>query len=1062
MRDLLARRLNIVLRQPRRWRRCLGVRRTQTPHIARTWPAGAAPIASPKGLTAAGSRFSNFTGLGADRHQHSSRQTSVSRSPCSRTCRILGSDGRGAPLTTRPSTQQLGNIGVSAVGLQLEREPFWWGIVDNSRDDRGIDLFALARDPLLGVREIPIGIQVKTGKSHFRRARKGPNDQIEGWWYPEPNKERFNYWAEYGVPVLLVLHDESSGVSYWVQVTRDAYVSTGKGAKILVPRHQTISEACKSLLLDVADRRDAPLALEGSVLPSSPKALATERRMRYALAVPRLVAPHLQMALERPIDAVEAVALLARGSFQELDQIADHHMEVPRPDELPADADWAWQFTGAIWHWLATDGLDKLEEIHASAPDQHCATASGVLLTCALWRQERHERAVALLDALIQRDDLDALDQGWVLVQRGRFGADLGNFDQAESDIATARQLLDTVRDDSTVSALMVSALVAGAARTFEVIASTRRFRDDTENTESIDVWVAQRQDAYLELLKASDTTVSWWRSQDLATALGREQDTSFNAWTSDDPPRRVFGGPMPETKLFAAELNADLAGEHGQWKALAARRGIQSLTRAASFPNSAIELGDGLDTLRRCGDSGRLTKAIRHLVKVGPLAPIAASMAKIPTSGWTHTTAKTNFEALALAGDLMDEAAADRLLVQCARAACGEPTELGCTQDEGYFNRPSFATEAAAGVLPAASRTSHDGFAGYLAKLPEVPPVTFRRGLEKALFFLDYEHVGPENRQALLSLAQRGDAALSATVWGWSASHGDTAAVRSLTQAAALGDIHSLAEIKDASAFSDAESAALMDILEDHVEQARVDALAGKGNSGSSAFCHALTRLNLRLPGAARWEPIVAFLGEPQTFLEDRSAICEALATDAEQIPSDVREQLTAVVDIATSGSASFWPDAEVAGTRLRLQIALGLIDAGEIDDSVARLVQGSHQEREDACLILRWSACANRRLLLRFVARDTDFTVRYRAAQTIAYLVSLEASDADIDLAWELARDGGRQLPIALLEGFRTIPGVPGLTAQEISRSLQQHPSAAVRHHVARVRRLCEPSTD
>lgn len=858
-----------------------------------------------------------------------------------------------------------------------------------------------------------------------------------------------------------MLHDEAEDASYWVHVTKKTVISTGKGAKILVPKDQTISEQCKGRLLAVAVRQGGSLTLEGSVLSDGLREIPFERRLRYALVVPRMASPHPRTALERPIGADEAVALLAQGNFRELDEIAERHEEVPHPDAVPADADWAWQFAGAIWHWLATDGLDKLEEIHASAPDEHCATASGVLLACALWRQERRESAIALLDALIQRDDLHALDQGWALVQRGRFGADLGAFDRAESDIATAQQLLETVHDDSTFSAPMVSALLAGAARTFEVIASTRRFRDGSEDTESIDAWVAQRQDAYLELLKASDTTVSWWRSQDLATALGREQDTSFDAWTSDDPPRRVFGGPMPETKLFAAELNADLAGEHGQWKALAARRGIQSLTRAASLPDTEMELEDGLDALRRCGDSGRLTKAIRHLVKLGPLAPVAASMAKLPTSRWTHTTAKTNFEALALAGDLLDEAAADRLLEQCACAACGEPTELGCTQDEGYFNRPSFATEAAAGVLPAASRTSHDGLAGYLARLPEVPPVTFRRGLENALFFLDYEHVSPENRQALLSLAQRGDAVLSATVRGWSASHGDTVAARSLTQAAAQGDIHSLAEIKDASAFSDSERAALMDILEGHVEQARVDALAGKGNSGSSAFCHALTRLNLRLPGAARWEPIVAFLGEPRTFLEDRGAICEALATDAEQIPSDVREQLAAVVDVAASGFASFWPDAEVAGTGLRLRIALGLVDAGEIDDSVSRLVQGSHQEREDACLILRSSTCANRRLLLRFLARDTDFTVRYRAAQTIAYLVALESSNADIDLAWELARDDGRQMPIALLKGFRTISGVPGLAAQEISNSLEQHPSAAVRHHVARVQRLCGPST-
>ncbi|WP_419909491.1 hypothetical protein [Candidatus Poriferisodalis sp.] len=620
-----------------------------------------------------------------------------------------------------------------------------------------------------------------------------------------------------------------------------------------------------------------------------------------------------------------------------------------------------------------------------------------------------------------------------------------------------ARELLRLVHDDEEVSAPMVSAIAAGAARTADVIVTTRRFRGGAGDAEPTEAWIARQQEAYLELLKASDTAVSWWRSQATALALGREQDSDFESWAEDDPPQYIGGSPMPETRLQSAELNADITGEHGQWKALSARRGIQTLMRAPSHPNAAAELENGIDALRRCGDSSRLTKAMRHLLKVGPLAPIAASVAKVPTSGWTHTTARTNFEALALAGDLLEHATADQLLEQCARAACGEATDLGCTQDEGYFNLPSFATEAAAGVLPAASRSAHDDFAGHLAKLPEVLPVTFLRGLERAFFFLDYAQVSHPTRQQLLSLADRGHARLSSAVWGWFANHGSAAALRSLAEAAAQGDIYALAEIKDVSAFEESEGAELIDTLVERVEHARVDALAGGGNSGNSAFCHALTWLNLRLPEVARWEPVIAFLGEARTFIEDRSAICIALATDAQLIPRDVRDQLAAVVDVAASGSASFWPGAEAAGTRLRLQIALGLIDATGVDDAVARLALGSPQEREDACLILHASACTNRRLLLRFLVRDTDFSVRYQAAQTIGYLVALGASDADIDLAWDVAGDDSRQLPIALLEGFAAVPGIPGVAAQEIGSSLLQHPSAAMQHHVARVQQLC-----
>lgn len=955
---------------------------------------------------------------------------------------------------TKSDSKHHGNIGTTAVSLKFERDLFW-GTADNSRDDRGIDFFALARDRMLGTREIPIGVQVKTGKSRFDRAKRRTNGEIEGWWY-ESTKKRFMYWAGYGVPVLLVLHDEDADVSFWVHVTREAYQSTGKRAKILVPRRQTISEQCKERLLGIADRHSASLALEGTVLSDSLEGIPSERRLRYALVVPRFIAPHPRAATEHPIDACEAVALLAQGDFRKLDEIVDRHDEVPGPESVLTDANWDWQFTAAIWDWLVTQSIGKLKNVYETAPEGHRAAASGVLLACALGRRERHEDAITVLDGLIDRDDSDALDRAWVLAQRARWRADLGDFDGAQSDAADARRLLDGVHDDGLVSALMVSALVASAARSLNVIASTRRFRDGSADAESTDLWIAEQQEAYLELLKVSDTTVSWWRSQNVASALGRAQDANFESWAEDNPPQHVSGSPMPETKLMAAEFNADITGEHGYWRALSARRGVQNLLRAASFPDTASELEEGLDTVRRSGDSNRFIKATRHLLRTGPLVAVACSVRKVPTEGWTHTTAKTNFEALALAGDLIGQSVADQLLEQCARAACGETTTLGCAQDEGYFSLPAFATDAAAGVLPAASTDSHDSFAGYLAKLPEVEPALFVRGLERALAFLDYTQVGQKNRRALLALAERGHARLSAAVWGWFASYGDAAALRSLVRAAVQGEIYALAEIEDPSVFDESESATLIDTLVQRVRQVRADALADAGSSWNSTFCHALTRLNLRIPTAARWEPVITLLGEPRAFIEDKSAICRALAADAQRIPENVRDQLAALVDIAASASASFWPGAEAAGTEIRLKIALGLVDDSETDDAVADLLLGSHQERRDACLILRSSACASRRLLLRFLHRDTDFAVRYQAAQTVAYLVATEASDADVDLAWKVARDDGRQLPIALLQGFAAAPGVPRPITQEVSNSFEQHPSAIVRHHAAQLQRL------
>ena len=48
----------------------------------------------------------------------------------------------------------------------------------------------------------------------------------------------------------------------------------------------------------------------------------------------------------------------------------------------------------------------------------------------------------------------------------------------------------------------------------------------------------------------------------------------------------------MPETELFAAELNADLTGEHRTWREVSARRGLQTLMRAASSSDEDDRVG--------------------------------------------------------------------------------------------------------------------------------------------------------------------------------------------------------------------------------------------------------------------------------------------------------------------------------------------------------------------------------------------------------------------------------------------------------------------------------------
>lgn len=67
------------------------------------------------------------------------------------------------------------------------------------------------------------------------------------------------------MPHILVLHDLASHVSYWVPVTPDRIVSTGKGMKILVSATNQVDLDHLEALLAVALGEREPVRWEGSV-----------------------------------------------------------------------------------------------------------------------------------------------------------------------------------------------------------------------------------------------------------------------------------------------------------------------------------------------------------------------------------------------------------------------------------------------------------------------------------------------------------------------------------------------------------------------------------------------------------------------------------------------------------------------------------------------------------------------------------------------------------------------------------------------------------------------------
>jgi len=239
--------------------------------------------------------------------------------------------------------EQTGEVGVSEVTADLQR--IGWGPVHlNARHDLGTDLFVQVRDVRRFDRGLLVGVQAKGGPSWFKRPARAEDGSLLGWWYDEEHADHFEDWVTHGLPHLLVLHDLNTRVSYWVHVTAKVVESTGKGAKILVPVGQTIDHEHLDDLLDVAASHKPVIGLQGTAWAASASNLPPARRLRHALLVPRLVAPHRNTGFGTVIGPEEAVALLTQGRVRDLEEFARRHDAVPGLEEAASSRDWRWRF----------------------------------------------------------------------------------------------------------------------------------------------------------------------------------------------------------------------------------------------------------------------------------------------------------------------------------------------------------------------------------------------------------------------------------------------------------------------------------------------------------------------------------------------------------------------------------------------------------------------------------------------------------------------------------------------------------------------------------------------
>ena len=926
----------------------------------------------------------------------------------------------------------------------------WIGWEPLSSDlDYGTDRYVIAQDELgswIGL----VGVQVKTGPYYFERPTRDDNGKVSGWWSRNIDNQHFDDWTSHELPYLLVLHNEDERVSYWVHVTSDQVQPAGENRKIRVPSDQKINEENRSRLEAVAsqrrtspDREETGFTIEGEA--------PEERRLHFALVAPRLVAPHAGARHSSPIDAVEGLALLAQGRFRDLMSFSEEHESVPNPQNSTHSDDWTWRLVRAFWDWATTDICASLQIVFDSAPGKSERAASGVLLACALRRVERYDDALSVLETMAKCDDLESADLGWVLVQKARALAEAGDFDGSRSHAIEALECFDSVEDDLTISALRASA----ARQIFATEPLTIPENDLTEqDSGSSGDSADQFADRFNQLMTAVDTPVSWWRSQTVAQALSRVTDDYFESWAEYQADTLFSAGESATARdLFAAELNADITGDHGTWKAMSSLAGRHRLVRASTSDEETGEIVEGVDALRRSGNSRHLELALKHLRRRGPVEPMARAVRKIPPVGkWTHSTASGNLTVLELAGDFLDERSAAEMLVKIARIACLADLEF-IERTQPTFSVGHYGLNAVKRLLSAAPDSTQTEVAAIIAaqreQISDHPSFNF----DGVFSQIEFSRVDTISRDALWEHCQTSDGRLGTAVLGWFVDNGNIEARSKAVDRAESGDHRAFAAIGDITKLDQEQAARLITRLEILAEEKLANERASKRSIGGFDAIETLALINLCFPDAARWDLLEKILADPLVDAAHKRHACTQIVRMPGQLPPDTRDALADEVD-AISATSTVWGEiTKLGGMGTALAISIGAMDEETANLEAVKHSMGTPQQRSDAALLLGLSYCPHLQPALAALVNDDHHYVRATAAEAIGTLLITMQTSIIQELARKVANSDGMLLPSALLAGMRNADAQLPPIGIEFATALQQHASAQIRRYAHRL---------
>jgi hypothetical protein len=878
-----------------------------------------------------------------------------------------------------------------------------------ARDPRRFDLGAL------------VGAQVKSGDSWFKSPEYDGSGQVVGWWFFDSDGKHFKYWRDHNVPHILVLHDLTTGTSYWVHITPDRFVSTGKGSKILVPADNTIDEGHLAELLDVATGQRKPAQWEGSAFQGNEPILRPDR-LRHALLTPRLIAPHpnLDVAGYQPD---EAVAVLVKMRLRELRPSKPPFWQTKAPDleACRASKDWEWRFYAALYGYLV-EGRDLgaiRQLIDADDASPHQRAAAGAILAALLVETKQPAEALEVLDRLIEADDCEPTDHSWLLIHRARCLAELGDLEQALQQAIEVQGLRTIAPHDPTALAI-----VGAAADLIFGISS----------------WTSRN---VADAVTGRDTLAAWWRTQEVAWALQEKAREDFKEWAED---ATVSWGKSDQTWLHlrAATLISGFTADHTAWRAASSMLAQRVITTASENHDALVS---ALTLMRHAGDSEAIKLSIRHLLRAGPVPAVQQAVSAIDLGDATRTSLLADITAITEAADVLSVEDAGRH-VRWAIDVLDEPSVLA-NRLAPSFAIPEIVLDMLAALVPVLSKSDLRMVLDHVTALPPQEDQAIAHGYAGVVRETPIGAWSDEDRTALANRQSDNFELYEALQIVLATS--DVQHRNSLREKIAQGDLAALEAFGDVRDLDAKTVTALVAKLAENIRQEVAELKRGQSSVRTISFGGTLVLINHWHPDEADWDPVLELLCATGAFSRHLQKPLEHLRELSRAIPKTVADRLEPILRSIMARPPG--PYARLFGSPdVRGDAAAALeavLPSAVSDTELWDLMNGSENQRAGAALVVARRKQPENLHVLAALARDpADWVRAVVANQLMEWIHDGVAPEAASTLVSRLLDSGGTR--VARMVAVR-LDGLPRTAeADRIVDELQGHPSAYTREQI------------